>query len=523
MIYNNKYYFLLRDSKGIYYKFSLYNKILNIEEYDYKEKIKNTSLDDYIIDYSVDIDENNNIHILYVSLDGKIKYRLYNSQKEVIVSNINLKNYNINFLSLKILSSDIHIFYMLCSKINTKYWNVFHSYWTNNNWCIKKIGDIYSKKYVYPYIIDCHNDNLYFFYSPECNGKYKIKKFNLTFKVWTDLDNNINIRSQYNAAFFVNNEGIAIVCYNAIINDKLILLMRYRNLEGKNCSVNWSKDIVIGSELLSPIYPSIFCKKNLCYIMWKEKSNIVYRKCEELNKWEGKKVINTGTGSIGNFIYISNNKKDEYLKNNFMLLSMENITKEFIELNDSVDKNNNLNYEKFIPFNMESNSLKGIGTLKIGDSMNVISDTTNKVIESEIELKDNYINQLSKIINDKNRYLINIKNEIENLQSKIQQSSKCEDGLKAENGALKAENITLKEELKQLKNTHQSANEKNFIIEDLNTKINNLYSILETKENIISNLKSKLEILDEDNKEKDEKISSLEGKLNKGLWKIFKS
>ncbi|WP_315121597.1 hypothetical protein [uncultured Clostridium sp.] len=498
MIYNlNKYSYILRNSKNEFLNIRLDARNLNIKPFNCEF---NSSLEikDVVLDYSVDMDKNDVIHLIYLCSDGKLKYKLYPSLIETTINNINLKMHNIRFLSLKLINNQIHIFYMLGNKINLQSWEICHSYWTGKNWINKKVTQVFSQKYIYPYMISYDESNIYLFYSKDSQENYGIKKFNLDFRIWGTLEDNINIKNSHNTTFFQYN-NFFIIYYNISINKTMKTLIRYKDLSSVNQS--WSNDLIISNNNSISIHPSIFNLKNDLYILWIEQGKAIYKKTNNINKWGHEKYIDIKDMNIINSIYISNNKEDMKTNNNFMHFIEENIPIPIIELDKKIN-NEKINYEKLIPFKAKD----------IVDNISSINVETDKVILNELELKNNYISQLSDIIAskdvmirqllDKNTILSKkedvLANQINSLTTKIEDLTK--------------ESLHLSSEIKLLTNKNES------LLSDSNIKIEELNNLINSKEDFIINLKEELKSLEDEIKSL--KIE-LEEKSVKKPWRFF--
>ncbi|MBU5483655.1 hypothetical protein KQI86_04885 [Clostridium sp. MSJ-11] len=496
MIYNiNKYSYILRNSKNEFLNIKLDGRNLNIKPFN-SESNSSLEIKDVILDYSVDIDKNDVIHLIYLCSDGKLKYKLYPSLIETTINNINLKMHNIRFLSLKLINNQIHIFYMLGNKINSQIWEICHSYWNGKKWINKKITQVFSQKYIYPYMISHDENNIYLFYSKDSQENYSIKKFNFNFHVWGTLEDNINIKNSHNITFFHHN-NFFIICYNASINKTIKTLLRYKDISSVNQS--WSSDLVISGNRSNSIHPSIFNIKNDLYVLWIEQDKAIYIKTNNINKWEHEKYIDVKGMNIINSIYISNNKEDMETNNNFMNFIEENIPIPIIELDKKINTkkidNENINYEKLIPFEAKD----------IMHNISSINIETDKIILNELELKNNYIGQLSDIIASKDTM-------IHELLDKNKILNNNHDVLTKQIEELTEKNLHLSSQVKS------TITENENLLSNADTKIEELNDLIKLKEDFIINLEKELELLA--NEIKSLKIE-LEEKSAKRPWRFF--
>lgn len=130
------------------------------------------------------MDDKDKIHIAFITEDGLLKYSTLDFPNiEKTISSVYSKDYKINYVTIKIISSDIHIFYMIQSKYNVDKWSIHHSFFHNNLWISKKLTEISFIKNSLPYNIDFYK--IIFIYSTQriflINIVYKNLVFHLAY------------------------------------------------------------------------------------------------------------------------------------------------------------------------------------------------------------------------------------------------------------------------------------------------------------------------------------------------------
>ncbi|AWI06943.1 hypothetical protein [Clostridium drakei] len=338
MIYNNKCSFVVRNSKNIFYKFTLNNqKNLFLQSYDYRGLISSSIFKENINNFSIDIDSMDKIHILYTSINGTMRYTVYPSSfhKDINLLNINEK-YNISFLKLKIVNFKPHVFYILEDKLQSSYKSIHHIFLHNNSLHNIKIEDIPSSKYIYPYIVDAINNTMYLFCTKN-GSKFIIKKFNVNLANWTTYDDTLSISSTNNASFLINNKNILLICYNSSFNKNIQTFIKYKELNSYNCQ--WSDPIILSDKTSNSTHATIINKSGNTYVVWEENGQIVYKKSfYGTNDWSSKKILTNKKEKFFTGIYLSNHNTDKDYKSILSTIDINNIPYPIINL-----ENNNSN------------------------------------------------------------------------------------------------------------------------------------------------------------------------------------
>ncbi|WPC42483.1 hypothetical protein [Clostridium sp. JS66] len=408
MIYNNKCSFVVRNSKNIFYKFTLNNqKNLFLQSYDYRGLISSSIFKENINNFSIDIDSMDKIHILYTSTSGNIKYTVYPSSfhKDINVLNINEK-YNISFLKLKIVNFKPHIFYILEDKLQSPYKSIHHIFSHNNSLHNIKIEDISFSKYIYPYIVDTVNDTIYLFYTT--NGKkFKIKKFDTNSGNWSNYDDTLSISSANNANFLINNKNIVLVCYNSSFNKNIQTFIKYKELNSYN--FQWSDPVILSDETSNSTHANIINKSGNTYVTWEENGQIVYRKsfCG-MNDWSSKKILTSKKEKFFTGIYLSNHNTDKDYKSILSTIDINIIPYPIINLEGNTSNSFYINKDPinnsiFIPttkktaFNKnEKKYIKDLQNMLVDKDKKIIElSQYNLILKNELETKNKQLENLS--------------------------------------------------------------------------------------------------------------------------------
>ncbi|HCW05575.1 MAG TPA: hypothetical protein DGK91_14300 [Clostridium sp.] len=496
MIFNNNYSFLLRDSTNYYHKFYLSeSNTLMLQTFSDKGLSSILPVEKNISDYSVDLDKEDKIHLILLKDSGELYYRIHPSNKfQKKLAHVNLKSNKVKFLTIKTIREDVHIFYMLNNK-STLCRSIYHSYYHNNCWTTKKVVDVKADKFFYPYMIDCTKNYIYLFYSKDSKQSYGIKKFNLDFYMWGDLDDNIKLPISHNASFLISDKNVAFICYNASLNRNIYTLVRYRDLN--NNSSKWSKDIPLSEATINALHPAIVVKNNYTYILWTEGENIVYRKTDSGSiNWNSKNLLMKKNPYLCNSVYISNHSSEPNFKNTYCPIIVDSPPYPVINLEKPSNKDEIREKENtIIPFlnNKQSNE---------GDSYKeeYIRQLQLIIMEKDKKLMENYHlnNELSKKIQELTSTIKEKGMDLSHLQQQYQLLRDEYEDLKKKNLEKVNDQGGQEDKISSSKEAATSLMDKNSTIERLNLLVNSLYQEINVK---------------------DQQIEELEQKLNKGIFR----
>lgn len=500
MVFNNPDSYVLRNAKDEFYRFYISSQgNLIAELYIHNSHIHSIEIAVDILLFSINMDKDGKIHILYLSREGNLHHEIHNIDgSSRILTHLDLNSNNIMFLNMKAVGRKLHVFYMQNQK-NTRQWTICHLLFQEERWISHKAATVFSEKYVYPYSVDYYNDNLYLFYSNDSNCSYSIKKFNQAAYSWDMLDENITIPGSYNASFLVNHNNIAFICYTSAINKDICTMVKYRELDNK-CS-SWSKASSLSCHSINAIHPSLAVKDAYTYVLWEEGSNIVYKRTAS-NKidWDEKLLLSPKSSRILSGIYISSHPEDCSFKSSLTPILLNEAPCPLINLEKITIKTDSI--EKIIAVDRNLSA----GTVEM-----ISRDEYIAQLQMTIEEKDGKIHELEQSKNELTAETANLKLIIKNKNDEL-------DGLKHDLKALEKDSVSSKELLEikirslsegmsssdtdSLKRLEDELIEKKDIIERLNILVNALY---------------------QDNNSKEYEIQQLEERLNKGLLhKIFR-
>ncbi|WML35829.1 hypothetical protein [Clostridium sp. OS1-26] len=388
MIYNNRYCFVVRNSKSIFYRFTLNNnKNLFLQSYNYKGITSSSIFKEKIIDFSVSIDSLDKLHVLYTSVNGNIKYTIYpsNFQKDVTIFNAKDRGFHVLFLTLKIIKFKPHIFYILENKSHPSHHSIYHGFWNNNNFHNTKIDDIVFSKYMYPYTVDIFNNNIYLFYTRSYDNSFTIKLFDVDLQTWSNYEDKIFVPSANNTNFLINDKNIALLCYNNSFNKNIQTFVKYKELGSPDS--NWSKPIMISDGTTNSTHANIINKEGATYIIWEENGQIVYRKSfYGKNDWGNKNSLIYKKENFFTGVYLSNHKADGDYKGIFTTFATGAFPYPIINLENKsltefyIDKDSSTT-NLFVPINKSASNHNKKEKIYIEELQSIIDDKDKKIIE----------------------------------------------------------------------------------------------------------------------------------------------
>lgn len=535
MIHKNLPY-IIKNSENIIYKFNLDSSHnLIVESYNDLDPSANVNnrltYKQHVLDYSVDIDDKDKIHIAFITEDGLLKYSTLDFPNiEKTVSSVHSKDYKINYVTIKIISSDIHIFYMIQSKYNVDKWSIYHSFFHNNLWISKKLAEISFIKSSLPYNIDFYKNNIYIFHSTNISYQYCIQKFSTSFSLWSTIENNINLMNCQNAEFFINEIGIGIICYNSYINRSINTLLKFKDFNVSSSA--WSDDLLAKTNNFDFSLPSILYNNDALFLFWKE-NNILF-----LGKsfYKTASLIEIKSIPFKDIIisckYIEKETSYHAYKNNFLFfininpinsIFEDNNVKDFLKVdtiridqkfnplngplketlkiiaknsglinktiyNDSDDFENEKleNEEKMDNSKDESKDCMDSQNNKIDYLQDTINSKNVEIeeLKTTIDLREDELEKFKNIISSKENEIEQLKNSFNLKQNELDQSNT---------------NLNLKNnEIEHLKNNLKSSEAE---IESLNNSYSSLKNLASEKDLLIQNLYSQIQELENKNVE----------------------
>lgn len=432
----NSYYtnnYIIVNSKNEAFRFYLgEDSKIKYEFYDINQSLVDEFLvsEDKIISFSIDIDYNDRIHLIYLNSEGKIYYLLYSSNKwaKKLLTQLDIKSNYYNHLTLKLNKEKVHIFLSFSNLINKKVWTIQHLIGTKGNWEKMNVISFTSSKMMPLYSLDFDKfDNIHMLYSSSLEGLQVIQyiNFNSSSKKWCQVPQLITKPELINS-----NPQILVDLKDNIhilwlTHDGNLSRVKYKRFSGLNVNKNtWKEEST--SELYSDkLHPVIFQYKDSINILSIFNNEI---KCLTSNDygyhWHEKEICHiTEKSKICNAKYLINNTSDKYKQKFFdIFLLLDNISGLFKSgplkyLQDYYLQNNNYNLNNHILSNkniLEEDHIEQKSFQSENEEENVVNHINKHVdIKNEIEAFSQSISTVSKEV-------IEFKKMIELLTSQLQ-------------------------------------------------------------------------------------------------------
>lgn len=475
MSYNKKRY-IVRDSKDSFYQFYLCNKNLILEN----SRIGQRVIRENILEYALDIDKSDKIHIIYLNIKGELRYIVCNNKMEEKNVFVVKDKYILKDLKLKVIDSSIHIFYQVDSLKEDRS-AIYHNYLIGSNWVDEKLAETCCPRYICSYFVDCYEKDIYLLYCWNYDlGEYNIKKFDINKNIWEDFQSGILIKDSSSLNFFITPNYIGIICFSKFVDTNIQTFIKYKDFN--DLSSKWSLDRNISNSNSNTLKPIIFYKDNYIYVAWKQENRIVYKKSKDILNWSRELILDLKSESIYELMY-SNSDECANIKINCVYIP-------YIEfLYSLINSKIEYTYDSLSIESVNDNVLS-LSDVKLSNES--ISSLQKKYSEF-IEEKDKRIKSLINEIEEKDTEISRLRetNLILNNQIKCFQNSINEYETKLQN--IKAEQVVnnqkyfiaasyYENEIKKLKE------EKEKLLQDINNKIQSLLKIIAEKDEIIQRI-----------------------------------
>jgi hypothetical protein len=544
---------IIKNSQNVIYKFWLdSSNNLNVESYNELNPRTNTKFiyKSSVLDYSIDIDDIDRIHIIFVTKDGVLNYSMLDSPDlEKTISSIPSKDYKIDYLTIKYISSEIHIFYMVQNKYNIDKGSINHSFFHNNTWILKKFDEALLAKNSLPYSVESYKNNLYILYSTIIPNQYCIQKFNISFSIWTTIEKDILLTNCQNVELFINSLGIGVICYNLYVNRSINTLIKFKDFNVS--SSVWSDSLLVKNNALNFSLPSILCNNDALFLFWQENTTLFLRKFFYETTSLGEKKLIPYKDIVFSYKYITNKNPYRTIKNNFLFFTdttpphtilEQNSIKDFLKTDSKkleqkfnplngplketlkiiAENSNNNSKEKFDKKNENIDTLKldkynyNANNLKI--PINLIYAEIDQ-LNNSLSLKDNELENFKNTLDLKESEIEQLRNNLRLKESEIQQ---LKNNFNSEENEIEQfkNSLNLKNtEVEQLKNSLILTSSE---IQRLNASFSSTKTLIAEKDLLIQNLYTKIEQLELQLQSEKENIETSQIQKKKSFLNLFK-
>ncbi|MGE4284677.1 MAG: hypothetical protein AB7G87_13365, partial [Clostridia bacterium] len=195
--------FVVKKSSGLIYNFYISRiggicyKIYSLHNNQKVDPFEISVTDEKVFELSVDIDEEDNIHILCLTDEGDLKYFVNkeNIWDNKVISHFDLRSNIIKSLFIHIVNKKAYVMYAASNLMNTNLWTVYFKAWNGTKWSSMNIGITISDKEFLPYyaVVDNQNNIHVIYKSSSSKGSQMFyRKFHEQFSLWSSPEKVVN-------------------------------------------------------------------------------------------------------------------------------------------------------------------------------------------------------------------------------------------------------------------------------------------------------------------------------------------
>jgi hypothetical protein len=145
--------------------------------------------------FSLCLDDDNNLHIVFYTREGKLYYMKYNRRTwtQQLVAHYTPTRYIIRFPQILIVDNRIHILLAIGTAFNLGFWAIVHHHLDNGNWFRQDVAKFTAGKILSPFRADHDGKNIYLIYRGLSMNRFQIHycRFMEGHRKWT-LPQNIS-------------------------------------------------------------------------------------------------------------------------------------------------------------------------------------------------------------------------------------------------------------------------------------------------------------------------------------------
>lgn len=282
-IFNNNNY-IIKNSSGENLRFYLdKNKKLNYDLYDNNRILIDQYLvsEDIINSFSLDIDNKDRVHFIYLTNEGNICYNLYSNKKwaKKTLTQFDMRSNCYSNLTLRVNKENIHILFSLSNLINPNVWTIQHLIGTKGNWEKTNIISFTSAKAIPTYSFDFDKfDNIHLVYTSIVDSIQKIYYvfFNASSKKWCQVPKLLSEHqgnSNYPSILVDKIDNIHIIWLS---HEKNNYEVKYKHFSQLGSSRNTWKEETLPCLDNEYAYPIILEEKDCLQIILKESEKILF-------------------------------------------------------------------------------------------------------------------------------------------------------------------------------------------------------------------------------------------------------
>lgn len=381
------------DYKDNTWKFSLNdNKELSYGiMYDEGKWTKETLIDTNVMGFSIYMDENETIHLIYSNTKGELKYCTMKDKQWVgkVIYKVESKDFEIENLKIEIIGSAMHIFYLLIGNDGSDHGVLMHCIWNGQETKINTLQDIIlisTLKEYYSVNIN-YRGNIYVFFLSDRGDEISLNYCIFENGIWTSAKRLYGIQGE-DIGFEVEFDKQDIHILNKS-RENSVYSLDHIYID----SIGNIKDFKVHDSRKKLIEPLLFNESNKLSSCWIEGNKIFYSVFNG-GKWSGPTYFDRG------------NEFELERYNAFICTDNDSYIKE-----KKLYGTNGLDLYLYDPSDF---------LIKIKDSLRYDKNKENESLNNENEVIENLKAELSRV-NLENK---NLENKIAYLNLKIQKKQK---------------------------------------------------------------------------------------------------
>ena len=309
-------YLILEDSLDNLHLFTLYKDVLA----KYSFKVEENTVDENIIaedilkEYDIEIDNEDNIYIIYQDKAGHLKLILLKEEREIILTEKPMPEiYNLN---LKIIGKDVHLFYCVLLPDKNKQYRIIHHYYNGKTWMTNIVQDIGINQVLNPMnILEYKKELILIYYDNKKNEEIYFIKYNLMEGKWEETIKltNSEVPKLYLDSIFVENKLHIVYCQ---YDENLAVKYERYNYHKKILNREIEEEL---SNWENINWPTIIYFEDKLWTIWAEYDNIISRysldngtNWSPIYLWNDYKALD-----IIRYKYKGGNQKEKILNHSF--------------------------------------------------------------------------------------------------------------------------------------------------------------------------------------------------------------
>ncbi|ABW19214.1 hypothetical protein [Alkaliphilus oremlandii] len=314
--------YLAQTHNNLFYVFSI-NKDQSLHYRIYKDHatvLETNILAQSILDFTVTMDQKDQIHMICVDLEGNLLYYIHqnDSWNSKTISKFDVKSNIYRYFMLFVQNGYTHIIYNKTNLLTPMLSSIEHIYWNQNGINKSIVANYIHGRYPSPHQIAMdRTKNLHLLYKVHHKTNHQIyyTKFNVLTKKWTTAELVTNLSEDNSHPYiFVDRMDNIHMAWCSIEQNNFILKYKYKpkTINGKS---SWSHTQILSNRNSNTLSPIILQEDDLIKILCKQNNQIIeiYSKDFGCN-WELKNDMLSSDNSTEIIKFFSNRKiNDKFL------------------------------------------------------------------------------------------------------------------------------------------------------------------------------------------------------------------